>query len=117
VTESILAPAPVLAVVVGAAAGGVLGAAFAVWLRASLPRPGGRPASRGRLVAGSLVRVVVIAMALTALARLAPLALVGALPAFLVGRSVAVHLVAPPAGRAGRTGHTGTRDGDGEGPP
>lgn len=113
-TESILAPdlPPVLAAALGAAGGGALGVAFAAWLRASLPRPGGRPASGGRLVAGSLVRIVAIAMAWTALARLGPLALAGALPAFLVGRGVAVRLLTPPPAEG-----PAARDGGGEGPP
>ena len=85
-----------LALLAGLAAGAALGAAFVAWLHASLPRPGAGPPRRGPLVAGSLLRVLTIAAAFTGLAALAPLALAGALPGFLVGRAAAVRVAAPP---------------------
>jgi len=80
----------------GLAAGALLGVLFVVAVRWTTQRVLDAPRPGRLLAISSLVRVVVVAAAFVALARLGPLVLVGTFAGFLIARGVALAVLARP---------------------
>lgn len=80
----------------GLGAGALLGVLFVVAVRWTARRLLDAPRPGRFLAIGSLVRVLVVAAAFVALARLGPLVLVGTFAGFLIARGVALAVLARP---------------------
>jgi len=78
----------VLASLLGLVAGTLLGVAFVSWLRASLRRIMAQRRAPLLVWASSLLRVAAMASAFLLMAAWGPWTLAGALPGFLIGRTL-----------------------------
>ena len=80
----------------GLGAGALLGVLFVVAVRWTAQRLLDAPRPGRLLAISSLARVLLVAAAFVALARLGPLVLIGTFAGFLIARGVALAVLAPP---------------------